>query len=305
MPRIFHLTVQLLALLVCMAGVSLVVHTFLSVGIPDFEIRGRRAGNRTRALQSGLLLPLLLPFIHFFTAYALLLRNERLRARLEVWLRQADEPLGLVPSEVLGLCLLCAVLLSIAAAVVITPLAAPPVCLLGLYVPYDQIRNAAQTRIRTVSRSVPTMADLIVLSMESGLDFIGSVRLLIAKTVVADGKMPIRDELLMVLNQLHMGRTRRDALLGFAERVPTEAVRTFVTSIVHAEEKGMSLRDVLRIQAEVLRHKRVQEAEAYISAANVQMLAPIMIVVLALMAVILVPMVTNMSNVLTAGGVMP
>lgn len=287
------------------AAVVLSLYTFLLARIPDFETRGRRAGNRVRALTNDFLLPLFLPIIHFFTAYALLLRLESLRARLEIWLRQADEPAGLVPSEILGLCLTCGFFLGIGASLLLTPAAAVPAALIGLYVPYSQIKSAAQSRIRTVARSVPTMADLIVLSMESGMDFIGSVRLLVSKSQVADGKMPIRDELLMVLNQLHMGRTRRDALTHFAQRVPAEAVQNFVTSVVHAEEKGMSLRDVLRIQAEVLRHKRVQEAEAYISAANVQMLAPIMLVVGALLVAMILPMVSGMSDTLTAAGAAP
>ena len=285
----------LLSLLIYAAALGLIggavvlsLVTFLAARIPDFETRGRRAGNRVRALRNDFLLPLFLPVIHFFTAYALLFKLESLRARLEIWLRQADEPVGLVPSEVLGLCLTCGTLLGIAAAALLTPIAAVPATLIGLYVPYSQIKSAAYHRIRTVARSVPTMADLIVLSMESGMDFIGSVRLLVSKSQVADGKMPIRDELLMVLNQLHMGRTRRDALTHFAQRVPAEAVQNFVTSVVHAEEKGMSLRDVLRIQAEVLRHRRIQQSEAYIETANLKMLGPVMLVLTALLVVIIV-----------------
>lgn len=293
------------ALLLIAAAVALSLYTFLAARIVDFEIRGRRAGNRLRALKENFLLRLTLPLIHFFTAYALLFKLESLRARLELWLRQGDEPAGLVPSEVLGISLTCGCLLALFAGLILTPLAVLPALLIGLYFPYAQIKGGAQARIRLVSRSIPTMADLIVLSMEAGLDFVSAVRLLVAKSGEADGRMPIRDELLVVLNQLQLGRTRRDALTGFAQRVPSEPVRTFVTSVVHAEEKGMSLRDVLRIQAEVLRHKRVQEAEAYISAANVQMLGPIMLVVGALLVVVIVPMVTKLGGALSGAGGTP
>lgn len=302
----FSMLILYLAALGLVAGaVTLALDTFLAARIVDFEVRGHRAGKRLRALNEDFLLRLTLPIIHFFTAYALLLKLESLRARLEVWLRQADEPAGLVPSEVLGISLTCACFLGIGAGLLITPLAAPPAMLIGLYYPYAQIKSAAQERIRQVSRSIPTIADLIVLSMEAGLDFIGAVRLLVAKSQQADGRMPIRDELLVVLNQLQLGRTRRDALTGFAQRVPSEPVRNFVTSVVHAEEKGMSLRDVLRIQAEVLRHRRVQESEAYISAANVQMLAPIMMVVGALLAAMMVPMVARLGATLSGNGGLP
>jgi tight adherence protein C len=303
--RILLPAIYIAALLLVASAVALSLYTFLSARIVDFEVRGRRAGNRLRALKDNVLLRLALPMIHFFTAYALLFKLESLRARLEVWLRQSDEPAGLVPSEVLGISLTCGCLLSLFAGLVVTPLAALPALFIGLYFPYGQIKGGAQGRIRQVSRSIPTMADLIVLSMEAGLDFISSIRLLVAKSREADGRMPIRDELLVVLNQLQLGRTRRDALVGFAQRVPSESVRNFVTAVVHAEEKGMSLRDVLRIQAEVLRHKRVQEAESYISAANVKMLGPIMIVVGALLVVVIVPMVSKLGASLGAGGAAP
>lgn len=293
------------ALGLIVAAVTLALHTFLSASIVDFEVRGRRAGNRVRALEENFLLRISLPLVHFFTAYALLFKLESLRAQLEIWLRQADEPAGLVPSEVLGISLTCACLLGVGAGLLLSPYAALPAVMIGLYFPYAQIKGSAQGRIRLVSRSIPTMADLIVLSMEAGLDFISSVRLLVSKSQKADGRMPIRDELLVVLNQLQLGRSRRDALTGFAQRVPSEPVRNFVTSVVHAEEKGMSLRDVLRIQAEVLRHKRVQEAEAYISAANVQMLAPIMLVVGALLVAMMIPMVSRLGDTLSSTGAAP
>lgn len=134
------------------------------------------------------------------------------------------------------------------------------------------------------------------------MDFIGSVKLLLTKSTIADGKMPVRDELLFFLHQLQLGRTRRSAMENLRKRVPVDAVRSFTISVIQAEEKGMPLRDVLRIQAEVLRHKRVQDAEAYIQTANLKLLAPILIVILALMAIIVVPMVVVVGDSLSGKG---
>lgn len=296
---------KLLGLMLSFLAIFLSVEASLAVHIPDFEVRGRRAGNRIRALHASLLWPLVQPLVSFFAAYASHLQAPRIRARLELFLRQADDPRGLVPSEVLGLSLFAALALGLLSGTHFSWAMALPAALLGLYLPYDQVRNAAQRRILSVGRSIPTMADLIVLAMESGLDFIGAVRLLVAKTAVADGKMPVRDELLMFLNQLQLGRTRRAALTTLAERIPTDSVRSFVSAVVQAEEKGMPLRDVLRIQAEVLRHKRVQEAEAYIEIANLRMMAPVMLVVASLLMVIVVPVVFTMDGSMQGGGLSP
>lgn len=287
-----------------LAGLACVfaAEAVLSVHMREFSVLGRRAGNRIKAAQETLFWSLLQPVVLAFTAYASHLRLPKLRAKIELYLRQADEPYGLVPSEVLGLSLLAGLSMFLLVGSWFSWWAGIPATALGLVLPYDKIRNMAHVRIRAVGRALPTITDLIVLGMEAGLDFVGAVKLLLAKTTTSDGKMPIRDELLTFMNQLQLGRTRRVALANMAQRVPADSVRSFTTAVIQAEEKGMPLRDVLRIQADVLRHKRVQEAEEYISNANLQMMAPITIIIMALLAVIVVPVLCTMDNALAGGG---
>lgn len=292
----------IVALLFGVIGIALALDTILGVPCPDFQTRGRRAANRLRALE-GFLFPMILPLIRFLTGYAVLVKAPRIRARLDVWLRQADEPYGLVPSEVMGLSILCGLVAALITAVEIEPLLSLPAALLAMYLPYERMRGLASQRIREVAGSLPTFTDLLVLSMESGMDFISSIRLLISKTEDSkSGKLPIRDELIVFLYQLDLGMTRRAALLHLAERVPADAVQSFVTAIIQAEEKGMSLRDVLRIQADVLRQKRIQDAVAYIEVANLKMMGPVMLIVVALMVVILAPVLSNVGSALNGGG---
>ena len=292
---------RLLGLALGAGAVALALDTLLAVPCPEFETHGRRAGNRLRALRESAFFPLGLHLIRFFTGYAVLLRAPRLRAELEVYLRQADEPLGLVPSEVMGLCILCAVGGALLGAAGVQPLCAVPGALLGGYFPYAHLRAQASQRVAEVAAAVPIFTDLMVLTMESGMDFISSVRLLLAKTDSSKGTMPLRDELRIFLYQLDLGMTRRAALLAFAARCPAEPVESFVTAIIQAEEKGMSLRDVLRIQADVLRQKRIQDAIAYIDTANLHMMAPVMLIIVALMIVILAPVLLNMKSVMGGG----
>ena len=60
----------------------------------------------------------------------------------------------------------------------------------------------------------------------------------------------------LFLQQLGLGRTRRQALENFADRVPTEAVRDFVGTVIQSEEKGNPLAEVLKLQAEAMRLQR-------------------------------------------------
>lgn len=289
-------------LLLVVFALTLGIEAVLGRVPPDYELRGRRAGNRMRALQGGVL-PALSPVLRMFTGYAALLSAPRLRAQIEIWLRQGDHPLGLVPSEILGLCALTGVGLGLLVGTQFTAVMAIPAFALGLYLPYDQVRNRADQRMQSVTRSLPVMTDLLVLSMEAGMDFVSSVKLLVSKSAPSEGRQPIRDELVVFLHQLQLGRTRRVALQELATRVPTEAVRSFTTAVIQAEERGMPLREVLRIQAEVLRHRRVQASEAYIDTANLKMLVPIMLVISALLIVIIVPTVIGMSNQIGGGGI--
>src|SRR5262249_11337971 len=96
--RMHYLGVVLLGL-----AVGLAVDALLGRSLPDYEIRGGRAGNRLRALKAGSL-ALLQPVMRIFTSYAAKRNWPVMRARIEIWLRQGDHPMGLVPSEVLGLC---------------------------------------------------------------------------------------------------------------------------------------------------------------------------------------------------------
>jgi len=284
------------------AAVGLALDTILSVRCPDFEVRGRRAKNRLQALRDSGIFPLLLHVIHFFAGYAALIKAPKMRARLDLWLHQADEPLGMVPSEVMGICIMGGLLLGLIAATQITPLLFPLAALLGMYLPYERVRSLAYQRIEAVGKSLPTFIDLLVLAMEAGMDFVGAIRLLVAKTDVKSGKMPIRDELLHFLHQLDLGRTRQAAMETMAQRVPADAVLSFTAAAIQAEQKGIPLRDVLRIQAEVLRRKRLADSLAYIDVANLNMLGPTMLVILALMVVILAPVLMNFGSVLGGGG---
>ena len=300
------LSLQAALLLVGLAllgvAVGLALDTILSVRCPDFEVRGRRAANRLRALQDSGIYPSILYVIRFFAGYAALIKAPSLRARLKIWLAHADEPLGLVPSEVMGICLLIGLVCALGASVLLTPLLGLPALLMGLYLPYERVRSLAQERILSVGSSLPTYIDLLVLSMTAGMDFVGAIRLLVAKTDVKRGKMPIRDELLIFLHQLDLGRTRQEAMENLAQRVPADSVLSFTAACIQAEQKGIPLRHVLRIQAEVLRQKRLADSLAYVDTANLKMLGPIMLVIVALMVVILAPVLLNVGNVVSGGG---
>jgi tight adherence protein C len=142
---------------------------------------------------------------------------------------------------------------------------------LGTLAPYLQISAEVQNRKHQVTRSLPYAVDLLSLAMSAGLDFPGAVRQVVGKLPPED---PLCEEFSYMLQQLQLGNTRADALRDLARRVPAEAVKEFVQTIVHAEEKGNPVAESLIIQAQVSRQRRTTLAEEAASKAGVQMVIP-------------------------------
>jgi tight adherence protein C len=134
---------------------------------------------------------------------------------------------------------------------------------------------------------LPYAVDLITLSMSAGLDFPGAIRQVVAKSSPDD---PMTDELSYMLQQLQLGNTRKQVLIEFGERVPTDAVKEFVHTIVQAEEKGNPLVDTLVIQSTVSRQRRTTLAEEAASKAGVKMVIPLGLMLVTVLILIMGPL---------------
>ena len=94
--------------------------------------------------------------------------------------------------------------------------------------------------------------------------------------VVEKGKAgPLRDEFMLVLKQLKMGKTREEALKNLITRVNLPALTSFVSALIQADKMGTSIGKVLRIQSTQLRIERSQRAEKLANEAPVKMLFPL------------------------------
>ena len=114
-------------------------------------------------------------------------------------------------------------------------------------------------------------------------------------------KEPIVEELQRVLQELDLGRTRRDAMRGLVERIPTEEVRELVNSVVQAEEKGSPLSRVLTIQAQTLRIRRSIAAEETAADAALMLVGPMTLIFLSVIVLLLGPVVLRFAT----GGFQP
>src|SRR5207244_5925216 len=97
--------------------------------------------------------------------------------------------------------------------------------------------------------------------------------------------------------EIRIGEPRHDALKKMAERVPTPELAAFVRSIVQADQLGISLGRILRVQAADSRLRRQSVAEEKAMKAPIKMLFPTVLFIFpAMFLVILGPAFLNLAH---------
>jgi tight adherence protein C len=143
-----------------------------------------------------------------------------------------------------------------------------------------------------VSAELPDALDLLAVSVEAGLGFDGAISKL---TEHMEG--PLIDEFELALSEIRVGESRSEALKRMAERVPAQEMASFVRSIIQADQLGISLGRLLRVQATDARLKRQAAAEEKAMKAPIKMLFPlVMFIFPAMFIVILGPAFLNLGK---------
>jgi tight adherence protein C len=257
---------------------------------------GGRGLNRAKALHRRGLFSLAEPVVRVLAAWMAALPLQRIRGPLRRSLIHAGEYLGLSEDELIAMCALSGLCLATAALLACEllgwsgGLALVGLCL-GVVAPWFRVRAVARARATRVSRGLPGAVELAAMCMSAGLDFPGSLRRIVDSA--ADANDPVIEEFSRVLQELDLGHTRRNAMEGLADRIPTEQVREFVNSVVQAEDKGSPLASVLTIQAQTQRLRRSIAAEETASEAALMLLGPMALIFLCVVVLLLGPVVVR------------
>ncbi len=119
------------------------------------------------------------------------------------------------------------------------------------------VRGRAERRGREIVRLLPGFMDLLVLSVESGLDFTSAVARIIDRATPS----ALTEEMRIVLLEIRLGAARRAALRSLSGRLDLPEIRALAAAIIQADRYGVSLGQTLRIQAEQVRARRFERAE--------------------------------------------
>ena len=173
------------------------------------------------------------------------------------------------------------------------PLFALAVGALGFGLPSMYLGSRVKARQSAVAYELPDALDLLSVSVEAGLGFDGAVQKL---TEHMEG--PLIEEFEMALGEMRIGEGRQEALKKMAQRSASPEMASFVRAIIQADQLGISLGRILRIQATDSRLKRQMLAEEKAMKAPIKMLFPTVLFIFpAMFIVILGPAFLNLSNV--------
>ncbi|HEY2422146.1 MAG TPA: type II secretion system F family protein [Neobacillus sp.] len=144
--------------------------------------------------------------------------------------------------------------------------------LFGFFIPQQYLKQKTKARSRLALREFPDILDLLTVSLEAGLGFDAAIYKVVAKK---EGVLAY--EFHRCLEEIRLGKTRREALSGIRERIDVDEIRAFISSVLQAEKLGIGMVQVLRIQSNEVREKRKQRAEETAMKAPIKMLFPLVL----------------------------
>ena len=153
---------------------------------------------------------------------------------------------------------------------------------LGYYFPMMSLNGKIKKRQEGIQKALPDALDLLVICVEAGLGFDMAMGKVYEKwdneLALAFGR---------VLREIQLGRLRREALRDMAERMDVADVNSFTAAIIQADQLGVSMAKILRIQSNQMRIRRRQRAEQKAHQAPIKMLFPLAFLIFPSMFIVL------------------
>lgn len=154
--------------------------------------------------------------------------------------------------------------------------------LLGFFIPDLWLGSRISRRQKAVFRAMPDALDLLTIAVEAGLGFDAAMTKVHEKW---DNDLAL--EFGRVIQEVRLGKLRRDALRDMAERLGVAEMTSFVAAVIQSEQLGVSMAKVLRIQSDQMRVRRRQMAEEEAHRAPIKMIFPIGLLIFPSLLIIL------------------
>jgi tight adherence protein C len=160
--------------------------------------------------------------------------------------------------------------------------------------PLMWLRSTLKKRHFAIMLALPFVLDILTLSVEAGMDFMSALQ----RNCNSRRLDPLNEELIRMIREVQMGISRRVALRNMAERSRQSDLKAVSYALIQADELGVPIGPILRIQSDQLRQRRFDRAEKLANEAPVKMLGPLLLcifpaVLIVLLAPILIQAVKN------------
>lgn len=144
----------------------------------------------------------------------------------------------------------------------------------GYIAPVYWLRNRIKKRQKVIVKTLPDAIDLMTISVEAGLAFDGAMQ-----RVADKWNNALSAEFARAIAEMRVGKAKRDALKELVNRTGVSDLSTFIASIIQADQLGVSIAKVLRIQSEQMRIRRRQRAEEQAHKAPILMMIPMVFLI--------------------------
>jgi len=154
--------------------------------------------------------------------------------------------------------------------------------ILGWYLPFLLLRSMVDRRKNAILKKLPDALDLMTICVDAGLTFNASMQ-----KVDEKWDDPLANEFGRVIHEMQLGKSRRQSLRDMSDRMDVPDVTSFIAAVLQADQLGVGIGKILRIQSEQMRVRRRQRAEEKAQQAPVKMLFPMVFLIFPTIFVVL------------------
>lgn len=273
------------------------------------SVRLSQYGTRPRTLEEielsqpfteRVISPLIRSIAQFLARIQPQQNSENMRHRLEL----AGNPNNWTPMDFLGVRGLVALLVAGVVTLYFFALHIDPAIylallgagvLVGFFIPNYWLTLKTRARQKEIQNALPDALDLLTISIEAGLGFDAAM----AK-VAEKWDNELSQAFGRAIAEVRVGKLKREALRDMANRTDVPDMNNFIAAVIQADQLGVSMGRVMRIQSEQMRTRRRQRAEEKARQAPVKMMFPLAFLIFpAILIVLLGPAVLKF---VTGGG---
>lgn len=153
---------------------------------------------------------------------------------------------------------------------------------LCFFLPDLLLYNKGLNRQEEIQNALADTLDQMTIAVEAGLGFEAAMA-----QAATNGKGPLAEEFIRTLQDMSIGRARKDAYQALGDRTSSPDLRRFTRSVVQADTYGIAIASVLRVQAAEMRVRRRQRAEEQAMKIPVKVLFPLIFTILPVLFIVL------------------